>query len=168
MYFSRLNLTLVDFIMSVAYFLPVPKIFIPYPESSVEKDPRSGSASINFKYFNPKTCYLSSRKYDPRCSSRIQFFFNYPGSIPDPGVKKHRIQDADPQHRFLLGNFLLSFLSFSSLSRFYIRYGTWSDPVLHINHADPHHLERSFCASFFILNREILPLPEVKGGKSGY
>jgi hypothetical protein len=32
----------------VAYFLPVPKIFIPDPESRVEKDPRSGSASINF------------------------------------------------------------------------------------------------------------------------
>ncbi len=39
-----------------------------------------------FKYFNPKNCFLSSRKYDPGCSSRIRIF--YPSKIPDPGVKK--------------------------------------------------------------------------------
>ncbi len=43
-----------------------------------------------FKYFNPKKWFLSSRKYDPGCSSRIpdpdaDF---YPSRIPDPGVKK--------------------------------------------------------------------------------
>jgi hypothetical protein len=39
-----------------------------------------------FKYFNPKNILLSSRKYDPGCSSRIRIF--HPYRIPDPGVKK--------------------------------------------------------------------------------
>ncbi len=39
-----------------------------------------------FKYFNPKKLFLSSGKYDPGCSSRIQNF--YPSRIPDPGFKK--------------------------------------------------------------------------------
>jgi hypothetical protein len=43
-----------------------------------------------FKCFNPKKWFLSSRKYDPGCSSRIpdtdaDF---YSSRIPDPGVKK--------------------------------------------------------------------------------
>jgi hypothetical protein len=41
-----------------------------------------------FKYFNPKNCFLSSRKYDPGCSSRIRILTFYPSRIPDPGVKK--------------------------------------------------------------------------------
>ncbi len=46
-----------------------------------------------FKYFNPqksKKWFLSSKKYDPGCSSRIRMLtFSHPGSrIPDPGVKK--------------------------------------------------------------------------------
>jgi hypothetical protein len=39
-----------------------------------------------FKYFNPRKWFLSSRKYNPGCSSRILTF--YPSRIPDPGVKK--------------------------------------------------------------------------------
>ncbi len=43
-----------------------------------------------FKCFNPNKWFLSSRKYDPGCSSRIpdpdaDF---YSSRIPDPGVKK--------------------------------------------------------------------------------
>jgi hypothetical protein len=46
-----------------------------------------------FKYFNPKKWFLSSRKYEPGFSSRIPDpdpFFNHPGSrrgqkAPDPG-----------------------------------------------------------------------------------
>ncbi len=34
--------------------------------------PGSGSASNNFKYFNPKKLFPSSRKNDPRCSFRIR------------------------------------------------------------------------------------------------
>jgi hypothetical protein len=61
-----------------------------------------------FKYFNPKKAkklFLSSKKYDPGCSSRIpdpdaDFL---PSRIPDPGIKKapkprSRIPDPDPQH----------------------------------------------------------------------
>ncbi len=36
------------------------------------------------EYFNPKNCFLSSRKYDPGLSSRIRIFL----PIPDPGAKK--------------------------------------------------------------------------------
>ncbi len=41
-----------------------------------------------FKYFNPKKWFLSSRKYGPGCSSRIWILTFYPSRIPDPGVKK--------------------------------------------------------------------------------
>jgi hypothetical protein len=49
-----------------------------------------------FKYFNPKKWFLSSRKYDPDCSFRIRILTFYPSRIPDPGVKK--APDPDPQH----------------------------------------------------------------------
>jgi hypothetical protein len=39
-----------------------------------------------FKYFNPKKWFLSSRKYGPDCSSRDPDPDFLP--IPDPGVKK--------------------------------------------------------------------------------
>ncbi len=56
-----------------------------------------------FKYFNPKQWFLSSRKYDPGCSSRIRIPDPDFLPIPDPGVKKapdpgSRIPDPDPQH----------------------------------------------------------------------
>ncbi len=43
-----------------------------------------------FKYFNPKKWLLSSRKYDPGCSSRIPDSDAdlTPSRIPDPGFKK--------------------------------------------------------------------------------
>jgi hypothetical protein len=41
-----------------------------------------------FKYFNPKKWFLSSRKYDPGCSSRIPDPDPDFLPIPDPGVKK--------------------------------------------------------------------------------
>jgi hypothetical protein len=41
-----------------------------------------------FKYFNPKKCFLSSGKYDPGCSSRIRILIFFPSRIPDSGVKK--------------------------------------------------------------------------------
>jgi hypothetical protein len=52
--------------------------------------PDPGSASKNLRVLTPKKWVLSSRKYDPGCSSRIpdsdaDF---YPSRIPDPGVKK--------------------------------------------------------------------------------
>ncbi len=43
-------------------------------------DPGSTIHIKELKYFNPKKLFLSSRKYDPGCSSRIL-------PIPDPGSK---------------------------------------------------------------------------------
>ncbi len=45
-------------------------------------------------YFNAKKWFLSSRKYDQGCSSRIRILTFYPFRIPDLGVKK----SSDPQH----------------------------------------------------------------------
>jgi hypothetical protein len=57
-----------------------------------------GSAPKSLCIFNPKKWFLSSRKYDPGCSSRnrilifypsrIQILIFYPTRILDPGVKK--------------------------------------------------------------------------------
>jgi hypothetical protein len=51
-----------------------------------------------FKYFNPKKWFPSSRKYDPVCSSRNPDPDPDFLPIPDTGVKRHRIPDPDPQH----------------------------------------------------------------------
>ncbi len=40
------------------------------------------------KYFNPKKLFLSSRKYDPGCSSRIRFLIFL--TIPDPGCRDQK------------------------------------------------------------------------------
>jgi hypothetical protein len=50
--------------------------------------PDTGSASKNLSILTQKNCFLSSRKYDPGCSSRIRILTFYPPRIPDPGVKK--------------------------------------------------------------------------------
>jgi hypothetical protein len=65
--------------------------------------PDPGSASKNLSVLTPKKWLLSSRKYDPGCSSRIpdpdaDF---YASRIPDPGVKKGTGSwITDPQHWF--------------------------------------------------------------------
>ncbi len=57
-------------------------------------DPGSQIRIKEFKYFSPKKTknkwFLSPRKYDPSCSSRIRIrmLTFYPSRIPDPGVKK--------------------------------------------------------------------------------
>ncbi len=60
-----------------------------------------------FKYFNPKKLFLSSRKSDPGCSSRIQILDPDPDflPIPDPGSRgqkgtESQIPDPDPQQFF--------------------------------------------------------------------
>ncbi len=52
-----------------------------------------------FKYFNPNNRFLSPRKYDPGCSSRIRILIFYPSRIqgsktapPDPGSAIHTEQ----------------------------------------------------------------------------
>ncbi len=49
-----------------------------------------------FKYFNPKKLFLSSRKYDLGCSSRIRILILYPSR--NQGSKRFRIADPDPHH----------------------------------------------------------------------
>jgi len=46
-----------------------------YPGSRVKKipDPESRIRIKDFKYFLPNKLFLSSRKYDPGCSSRIPY-----------------------------------------------------------------------------------------------
>ncbi len=68
-----------------ALFWTVFRIQDVYPGSRIQCFP-SRICIKEFKYFNPKNGFLSSRKYDPGCSSRIRIF--YPSKIPDPGVKK--------------------------------------------------------------------------------
>jgi hypothetical protein len=68
-------------------------------------DPESRILIKEFKYFNPrkaKKWFLSSKKYDPSCSSRIRMLtFSHPGSRIQ-GSKRHPIPDPDPQHCFFL------------------------------------------------------------------
>jgi hypothetical protein len=76
-------------------FISDPKFFlfrIPDPNFF---HPGSRNRIKEFQYFNPKSYFLSSRKYDPGCSSRIQ------------GSKKHRIPD--PQHCILCTHSQVSF-----------------------------------------------------------
>ena len=73
-------------------------MFIPYPGSDFFPSrirtvsiPDLESASKNLSILTPKKpkkWFLSSRKYDPGCSSRIRMLTFYPSKIPDPGVKK--------------------------------------------------------------------------------
>ncbi len=71
-------------------FIPDPTFFHPGSRIRTVSIPDPGSPSKNLSILTPKKWFLSSRKYDPGCSSRIPD----PGSgcwllpIPDPGVKK--------------------------------------------------------------------------------
>jgi hypothetical protein len=94
-------------------FIPDPTFFpswIPDPgsELSPSRIPDPGSSSKNLSILTPKKAkkwFLSSKKYDPGCSSRIpdpddDFL---PSWCPDPGSriqgsKRHPISDPDPQH----------------------------------------------------------------------
>ncbi len=53
-----------------------------------------------FKYFNPKKWFLSSRKYDPGCAFWILILTFYPSRISDPGVKNA----PDPGSRIRIRN----------------------------------------------------------------
>jgi hypothetical protein len=79
---------------------PGSRIFsIPDPGFRIFYIPDPGSASENLSILTQKKRFLSSRKYDPGCISRIRIQIFYPSRLPDPGVKKrHRIPDPDPQH----------------------------------------------------------------------
>ncbi len=74
-------------------FIPDPNFSIPDPNFSYLG---SWIRIKEFKYFNPKELFLSSRKYDPGCSSRIRIL-THPGSRIQRS-ERHRIPDPDPQH----------------------------------------------------------------------
>ena len=96
--------------------IPDPTFFHPGSRIRTVSIPDPGSSSKNLSILTQKKAikwFLSSKKYDPGCSSRIpdpdaDFL---PSLIPDPGVKKvpnpgSRIPDPDPQHcRILDPNF---------------------------------------------------------------
>jgi hypothetical protein len=73
-------------------------VYIPDPNFFI-LDP--GSASKNLSILTPKKWFLSSRKYDTGCSSRIRTLIFYPFRIPDPGVKKASDPIlGDPEHYY--------------------------------------------------------------------
>jgi hypothetical protein len=55
-------------------FIPDPNFFHPGSRIRIKK----------FKSFNPKKWFISSRNYDPGCSSRIRILTFHPSRIPDP------------------------------------------------------------------------------------
>jgi hypothetical protein len=68
-----------------------PAFFHPGSQIGTVSIPGPGSAWKNLSILTPKETkkwFLSSRKYDPGCSSRIRILTFYPSRIPDPGVKK--------------------------------------------------------------------------------
>ncbi len=82
-------------------FIPDPTFFHPGSRIRTVSIPEPGSSSKNLSILTPKKAkkwFLSSKKYDPGCSSRIpdpdaDFL---PSRIP--GSKRHPISDPDPQH----------------------------------------------------------------------
>jgi hypothetical protein len=91
-------LTLIQPVWRIRDVYPGPRIPDPtffHPDSRVRtvSIPDPGSSSKNLSILTPKKAkkwFLSSKKYDPGCSSRIpdpdaDFL---PSRIPDPGVKK--------------------------------------------------------------------------------
>jgi hypothetical protein len=64
------------FIPDLNFSIPVPKFFQPGSRIRIKE----------FKHFNQKKLFLTFRKYEPGCSSRIRILVFLP--IPDPRVKK--------------------------------------------------------------------------------
>ncbi len=89
-------------------FLPVLWIRDVYPGFQIRLFFHPGSASKNISILTPKKpkkfkkWFLSSRRYDPGCSSRIRMLTFYPPGSRIQGSKRHRIPDPDPQHWVLL------------------------------------------------------------------
>jgi hypothetical protein len=81
-------------------------MFISAPGSELSPsgipDPVSASKNLSIltKKQKTKKWFLSSRKYDPGCSSRIRMLTFYPSRIPDPGIKK----PPDPGSRIRIRN----------------------------------------------------------------
>ncbi len=78
-------------VLRIRYVYPRSRILIFF-------DPGYWIRIKEFKYFNPKKLFLSSRKYDPCCSSPIRIRIFYPSRIP--GLKRLRIPD--PEHWYTI------------------------------------------------------------------
>jgi hypothetical protein len=78
----------------------------PDPRSDFFLNPGSRIRIKEFKYFDPKNLFISSRKYDPGCSSRIRILPFYPSRFRGP--KRHRIPDPKhcPPHKITLYRYL--------------------------------------------------------------
>jgi hypothetical protein len=83
--------------------IPDPTFFHPGSRIRTVCIPDPGSTAKNLSILTqkkPKKWFLSSRKYDPGCSSRIRMLTFYPSRIPDPGIKKA----PDPGSRIRIRN----------------------------------------------------------------
>jgi hypothetical protein len=78
--YDTIDVALLVIFITLFYFL-----FIPNPGSE-NFIFHPGSASKNLSIL-PKKLSLSSRKYDPGCSSWIRILIFYPSRIPDPGSR---------------------------------------------------------------------------------
>jgi hypothetical protein len=85
-------------------FIPDLTFFHPGSRIRTVSIPDPGSSSKNLSILTPKKpkkWFLSSKKYDPGCSSRIRMLtFSHP-RFRIQGSKRHPIPDPDPQHWFL-------------------------------------------------------------------
>jgi hypothetical protein len=79
------------------------------PDSG-QKDSRISIRVKEFKYFNPKNCFIADQDLD---SSRIRILIFYPSRIQDPGVKK--ATDPGPVSATMVAIYI--FLLFASISR---------------------------------------------------
>jgi hypothetical protein len=99
---SGRDVNVVPVVSSVAdpgclFRIPDPTFFHPGFRIRTVSIPDPGSASQNLSFLTPKNqkkWFLSSRKYDPGCSSRIRMLTFYPSRIQ--GSKRHQIPDPDP------------------------------------------------------------------------
>jgi hypothetical protein len=107
-------------------FFPDPTIFYPGSELSPSRIPDK-----EFKYFNPekaKKWFLSSKKYDRGCSSRIRMLtISHPGSriqgskrhpMPDPGSRSATLPAAKRRRRGIT-------VACGYLDREYTTYAPW-------------------------------------------
>jgi hypothetical protein len=105
-YYKKKNCILYSSVADPECLSRIPDLIFFHPRSRIRTLFPSQICIKEFKYFYPEKWFLSSRKYDLGCSSRI--------SDPDPdflpipdlgsriqGSKRHRIPDPDLQHCFV-------------------------------------------------------------------
>jgi hypothetical protein len=107
---NTVNLQLYFFYISFRSVLRIPDVYLGWLSririfpSRIQGQKDFGSASRNLSIFSSKNCFLSSRKYDPGCSSRIRILILF--RIPDPRVKN----SSNPGSRIRIRNTGLVFI----------------------------------------------------------